>query len=141
MIHSSAIWRRPCQLLRLLSLQSFNKNFALCMSPLQQKATLSHLQKNRGNVSFTLLTNGKKYSCREREVTLQTESELGLTLEPNADYPNNAVVSLGYHYDCYKRFCDQNKINRKKTTKANTPQIQGNILGPSRLHSQHFKFQ
>ena len=70
----------------------------------------------------------KRYSCKEREVTLETESKLGLTLNRGLaiQYPNDAC--LGYHYDCYKRFCDQHKIKRKETSQAKKQTIQGEIF-------------
>ncbi|XP_076050899.1 uncharacterized protein LOC143031215 [Oratosquilla oratoria] len=62
----------------------------------------------------------RKYDCREGDAVSQAEIRLCLDLV-NLDscidnVPSN--TNVGYHYECYKRFCDISKLKRREQSES-----------------------
>ena len=52
-----------------------------------------------------------QFDCKEAEIARISAQKIGLTLG-DPDCVIELHPHIGYHYDCYKRFCDISKIKR-----------------------------
>ncbi|PIK44379.1 hypothetical protein BSL78_18773 [Apostichopus japonicus] len=55
-----------------------------------------------------------KFDCKEAEIARNSATAIGLTLTDSECVGEVSLhPDIGYHYDCYKRFCDISKVKRQ----------------------------